>query len=602
MDRVKKKLAGWKANLLSMAGRMVLIQASTSAIPSYVMQSNSLPNKILNGIDRVNRNFLWGSSEHKRKMHWVNWEVVTKPKESGGLGLQSAKGRNTALLAKLNWRFHTEKDALWAKVLRFKYGSRQRLISRNEAKLPSSSTWKGLRKGMDVFKKGAKWVPGYESSLNFWSDCWLNSGPISASIHGPLPLDSVNLTLKDLRTPYGWNWAAIPFVFPPDIKVEIQAVAMPVTARSCDKLAWKFSAKGSFDMKSAYLLATDQMVAGSFLGSWIWKIQTLPKIQMFIWRCMHNSVGVNECLAKRGMALDILCPLCLEHPESISHALRDCRLVKPVWHQLGSHHLNTNFFSQDVNLWLASNACLKSSHTVKGIPWFSIFSFAIWALWKQRNQVVFNNKGVNPNISNVIFMQAMEFVYCVTQPRCRNRMIVRQIKWEKPDMGWVKLNTDGAADVAAGSAGGGGLIRDDQGNWIIGFTRKIGKTSSFLAETWALRDGLILCKQLKLNAVMVELDAKALIDALKNPSYANTIVSPLFDDCKQLASQIPHLSFKHIYREANRCADRLAYLGSCQGLDFNSFFCPLVDLVPLVLADCQGMVVNRLCPDLLFSP
>ena len=76
---------------------------------------------------------------------------------------------------------------------------------------------------------------------------------------------------------------------------------------------------------------------------------------------------------------------------------------------------------------------------------------------------------------------------------------------------------------------------------------------------------------------MVELDAKALVNALKNPSYANTIVSSLFDDCRHLASQIPHLSFKHIYCEANRCADRLAYLGSCQGLDFNSFFCPPVD-------------------------
>ena len=72
LDRVKKKLAGWKANLLSMAGIMVLIQASFSTIPSYVMQSNLLPNKVLEGIDRVNRNFLWGSSKHKRKMHWVN--------------------------------------------------------------------------------------------------------------------------------------------------------------------------------------------------------------------------------------------------------------------------------------------------------------------------------------------------------------------------------------------------------------------------------------------------------------------------------------------------------------------------------------------------
>ena len=40
LEKVKKKLAGWKANLLSMAGRSVLMQASTSAIPAYVMQNN----------------------------------------------------------------------------------------------------------------------------------------------------------------------------------------------------------------------------------------------------------------------------------------------------------------------------------------------------------------------------------------------------------------------------------------------------------------------------------------------------------------------------------------------------------------------------------
>ena len=124
LDRFKKKLASWKANLLSMTGRMILIQASSLAIPSYVMYSNFLPKKILKGIDRVNRNFLWGSSNHTRKMHWVNWDTVTKPKNSSGLGLKSARGRNTALLAKLNWRFHTEKESQWAKVLRFKYCSR----------------------------------------------------------------------------------------------------------------------------------------------------------------------------------------------------------------------------------------------------------------------------------------------------------------------------------------------------------------------------------------------------------------------------------------------------------------------------------------------
>ena len=70
LDRVKSKLAGWQANLLSMAGKVVLVQASSLAIPAYIMQSNQLPARVLEGIDRVNRNFLWGSDESKGKMHW----------------------------------------------------------------------------------------------------------------------------------------------------------------------------------------------------------------------------------------------------------------------------------------------------------------------------------------------------------------------------------------------------------------------------------------------------------------------------------------------------------------------------------------------------
>ena len=154
LDRVKKKLAGWKANLLSMVGRVVLIQASSSTIPNYVMPYASLPNKILNGIDRVNRNFLWGTTDHVKKMHWVNWGKVSKPKEVGGLDLQTTKGRNTTLLAKLNWRFHKEGNAPWAKVLKFKYCNRLRLNSRNEARLPCSLVWKGLKKGEEFLKKG----------------------------------------------------------------------------------------------------------------------------------------------------------------------------------------------------------------------------------------------------------------------------------------------------------------------------------------------------------------------------------------------------------------------------------------------------------------
>ena len=87
LERVKQKLAGWKANLLSLAGRVVLIQASTSTIPAYIMQSTALPKKFLDNIDRVNRNFLWGSTDEAKKVHWVGWHKVTKSKAEGGLGI-----------------------------------------------------------------------------------------------------------------------------------------------------------------------------------------------------------------------------------------------------------------------------------------------------------------------------------------------------------------------------------------------------------------------------------------------------------------------------------------------------------------------------------
>jgi hypothetical protein len=58
VERVQSKFIGWKANLLSMAGHVTLVQSVTSAIPFYVMQGVLLPGKPLAAIDRLNRNFI----------------------------------------------------------------------------------------------------------------------------------------------------------------------------------------------------------------------------------------------------------------------------------------------------------------------------------------------------------------------------------------------------------------------------------------------------------------------------------------------------------------------------------------------------------------
>ena len=102
VEKVQAKLSSWKGKLLSPAGRVVLVQSVTYAIPAYYMQNVALPAKICTKLNKINRDFLWGSTVEKKKMHMVSWEKVCRPKNLGGLGLYATKPRNIALLAKLN--------------------------------------------------------------------------------------------------------------------------------------------------------------------------------------------------------------------------------------------------------------------------------------------------------------------------------------------------------------------------------------------------------------------------------------------------------------------------------------------------------------------
>ena len=148
-------------------------------------------------------------------------------------------------------------------------------------------------------------------------------------------------------------------------------------------------------------------------------------------------------------------------------------------------------------------------------------------------------------------------------------------------------------------AGGGGLIRDGNGTWLIGFARKIGTATSFLAELWALQDGLRLCLQIQAQAVCIELDAKAVVDALHSQSYTNTVIYSIMEDCNHLVTLIPQTSVRHVYREANRCADFLSKLGTGLENDFAIFSSPPMDLLAILEDDVCGFSINRLCPVVL---
>ena len=64
--------------------------------------------------------------------------------------------------------------------------------------------------------------------------------------------------------------------------------------------------------------------------------------------------------------------------------------------------------------------------------------------------------------------------------------------------------------------------------------RRIGVTTSVTAECWALRDGLLLAFQLGIAQLVVELDARVVVDLLVSNNSSYKLYSPIVNDCKSL--------------------------------------------------------------------
>ena len=160
-------------------------------------------------------------------------------------------------------------------------------------------------------------------------------------------------------------------------------------------------------------------------------------------------------------------------------------------------------------------------------------------------------------------------------------------------MGWAKLNTYGSAIGSTGRAGGGGIIKDHDGQWLKGFARPLGCSNSCMAELWALRDGLLLAKEMGLSNLIIEMDALSIV-LLMNNNTANLLMEPLLTDCRNLLSKIPNKQIVHIYREANQCADALAKLGASSVDSFVIFLYPLPVVESIIASDKASLRCNRL--------
>ncbi|GJN13364.1 hypothetical protein PR202_gb00058 [Eleusine coracana subsp. coracana] len=171
-NSIRQFITGWSENLLSCAGREVLIKANAQGVPTYPMSCFKLSPKICKKMTSSISNIWWGSSVDNHKIHWLKWSKLAHSKMDGGMGFRDMNFFNQAMLGKQGWRLLTRPDALCSRVLKGKYYLNCDFLAATWKKR-SSETWHAIRHGREVLKQGLIHRIGPGTSVNKWNDNWI---------------------------------------------------------------------------------------------------------------------------------------------------------------------------------------------------------------------------------------------------------------------------------------------------------------------------------------------------------------------------------------------------------------------------------------------
>ena len=241
-------------------------------------------------------------------------------------------------------------------------------------------------------------------------------------------------------------------------------------------------------------------------------------------------------------------------------------------------------------IWWQRHLGLRSGQHLCNILPCLIF----WFLWFERNENVHREKSFEAeNVIKRVISHLRSLVMskligpdqwrkCSPQldvmtgvAREVKRRKVGRVQWRPPDVDWIKLNVDGAFSHELQRAGGGGVVRDHEGEILAAFSTGFeGCSSGLEAEVLALRFGVVLAKRHG-NRVWIESDAEQVVHWLSSEQLGSSEV------CLEMArirKEVQGLDWKvsHIFREGNKVADFLAGIGAQSGIqiEYNSNTAP----------------------------
>ena len=350
VNKVAKRLDGWKKAFLSRGGRLTLIQSVLSSLPIYFLSLFKAPISVIRSLEKLMRNFLWEGGDLVGRDHLVGWEDVCKAKENGGLDIGNLEQRNKAFLMKWLWRFPREDQTLWYKVIRSKFGIHPNLW---DSKVVDRETFRSPWKVISSleFLQMVCFKIGNGNKVRFWEDTWAGDQTLKGQFPSLFRLSTLRLRpisdfvdqtrlLSDGST--SWNFHFSRNLLDREI-IQLQALLQTLEGRHlCNTVEnlriWLADSSGLFSCKSAFAwLRNDNSFPVNYQAKCIWKLKIPVKVKVFIWLQILGKLNVHSHLQRRRPYLSMSlgwCVMCKRDNESIDHLFLHCDFSFRLWSKI----------------------------------------------------------------------------------------------------------------------------------------------------------------------------------------------------------------------------------------------------------------------------